>query len=116
MGVQRHVVAITTSAGGSASGTFESPISGCLIGVRLTGFDGSADLTLTARGATLLSKTGIDADEWFYPRVPVHQAADGAAITGGYAEACIVQDKLAYTIANGGNGQTGALELLVRTF
>jgi len=99
---------MTTSAGGAATGSI-GPITGYIHAVRLKGFDGTADLTLTAGGQSILVDTSIDADEFYYPRVPVHAAADGAAISGGYTMALLIGETISVTIANGGNAVAGTV-------
>lgn len=108
MGVRREVMALTTSAGGAATGSIR--LKGYVGAIRVKGFDGSADIVVAGPGALpILTKTAIDADETFYPRTPVHGVADGAAISGGFGPVLLCNDDVSVTIANGGNAQAGTI-------
>jgi len=110
MGVRREVLSLTTSAGGAASGTMR--LKGYVGGIRVKGFDGSADVAITAPGTRgILTVTGVDADETYYPRTPVHGVADGAAISGGYGPVLLCDDTVSVAITNGGNAQTGTVTI-----
>lgn len=108
MGVRREVLALTTAADGSVSGTIN--LKGYIGGIRVQGFDGAADVAITAPVARpILTKTGVDADETYYPRTPVHAAADGSVITGGYSPVLLCGDTVTVAVTNGGNAQTGSV-------
>lgn len=108
MGLRRQVLSLTTTSGGAASG--EITLSGYVAAIRVTGFDGSADVTISAPGKAILTVTGVDAEETYYPRTPVHAVADGGVIEGGYSPIILIGDKVTVTIANGGNAQTGTIK------
>lgn len=110
MGVRREVLALTTSAGGAATGTMR--LRGYVGAIRVKGFDGSADLTITAPvGRGILTVAGVDADETYYPRTPIHAVADGAVIAGGYGPILLCDDTVQVAIANGGNAQAGTVTI-----
>lgn len=108
--VRRQVLALTTDSGGAASGTLN--LRGYVGSIRVTGFDGSADVTITGPGGrSILTVASVDAEETYYPRTPVHAIADGAAIVGGYGPILLCDDAVTVTIANGGNAQTGTVTI-----
>jgi len=110
-------VTVTTDAAGDGIGYSES-INGRVLSVRYvkTNFDNNVTLAVTTEGtgesALALAAGQMDASVIKYPRVQVHDAADGAALTldgtrKNVEPLVVVNERLKFTVASGGNTKSG---------
>lgn len=107
----------TTSAGGALTVTAGKAVKGFLYAVEwidgtfADGVDAVLSVINTNSGVdqTLLTLTDANNDDWFYPRVLVHDEA-GAALTGtsgGDREKAVLNGTLKLVVSAGGDTLTG---------
>lgn len=104
---RREVAPITTASDGSAVYVFAS-LAGYIEAIRVVGFDGSVDVSITTPYETIFSDTSIGANATFRPRAPVCDLS-GDAIENEGAPVLLIGDKVTITVANGGDAQTGVV-------
>ena len=114
------LLSITTAAGGGATVTAPTAVTGRLYSIAYYPgtIDTGATVTVTCEGAgskPLLTKaTAGTTNSWYYPRDIVHAVADGAALTGtsgGDRALPILSGKPQVVIASGGAAASGSLEV-----
>lgn len=119
---ERHVVAVTTLADGSAT-VYSPVITGEISTIRYvkTDFDNGVDfnITLEATGETLWAEDNVNASTQRAPRQATHSTAGVASLyaAGGQAvNAPIVcaNDRVKIAITNGGNVKTGEFHIVVK--
>jgi hypothetical protein len=108
----------TTSSGGAATVLFEdNDIVGKVYAVQFVNgtTDTTTGITVTMEEGDLsipiLTKTGLDADAMFYPRVLENLNTDGTALTTHCVPIAIGQPKV--VVATGGDVKTGAVILYI---
>jgi hypothetical protein len=121
MHVERHSIAVTTIADGSAT-VYSPVITGKIANIIYvkTDFADGVDFTITleATGQTLWADTNINASEVVAPRQATHDTAGAASLyaAGGEpVEDDIVceNDRVKIVIAQGGDKKTGTFIIIV---
>lgn len=109
---------VTTAADGTGSATGANWVMGQLVAIDyLPGtIDTGATVTVTCEGPlakALLTKASAGTSNLtFYPRDLLHKVEDGAALTGttgGDRTMPILDGKIKFAVASGGNGGIGAI-------
>lgn len=118
---ERHVVAVTTAADGSAT-AYSPVLTGKISQIRYvkTDFATGVDFTITAEatGETIWTESNVDASATRAPRQASHgtdgvaalYAAGGAAVNVPIA---LANDRVKIVIANGGNAKTGTFHIVM---
>lgn len=107
---------VAAGGAGVATANVDSTIiiKGYLIGLYVRYNDappaGTTDVLIATKGTnapaqTLFSLANAATDGWFQPRVPVHLAATGAAITDGY-DTPLIDDFVNFKILQANNGDS----------
>lgn len=121
---ERHAVAVTTAADGSAT-VFSPVVTGNLSQIRYVkpgtgGFADGSTFTITseATGETLWSEASVNASATRAPRQPTHSTAGAAALYAGAGTAvndkiALARDRVKIVIAAGGNVTTGTFHLVI---
>jgi hypothetical protein len=117
---ERHVVTLTTNAGGDATG-YTPVVTGRVLAIRYvkTDYADGIDFTVTldATGEAVMVGTNVNATATFYPRVGVTDAAGAAATLDGtrlLRDAVVAaEDRVKIVVAQGGNTKTGAFHIVV---
>lgn len=124
MNYRRFSIALTTDAGGSASGNTPS-FSGEIVAIHYvadgsTPFDNTVDFTiaLETTGQGLWTESNIAAAKTVAPTQPVHDQVGAAALfaAGGTAlrrSIVVCDDRVLVTIAQGGNVKKGTFIVAV---
>ncbi|MDO8500463.1 MAG: hypothetical protein Q7S20_01310 [Gemmatimonadaceae bacterium] len=121
MYAERHVVALTTAADGSATG-YTPVVTGPIRTIRYvkTDFADGVDFTVTLEGTgeTVWAEDNVNASATRSPRQATHSTAGVAALyaAGGTAVADLivaVRDRVKVVVAAGGNATTGAIHVVV---
>lgn len=124
MHAERHSVALTTAADGSATG-YTPNVTGRILGVHYvkdatTPFTDGVDFTITVEstGEAVLTLTNQNASANFYPRVPVDDEAGADALfaAGGtkLRDAVVVaNDRVKIVVAAGGDTKNGTIIVIV---
>lgn len=125
MHAERLQVAITTDASGDAT-AYSAALTGRILGIRVVvpgsgGIENTADFTITAEatGEQILTVANVNGSQSYYPRVPTHKAADGAAelyAAGGTnvrGTIVLVNDRVKIVVAQGGNAKTCTVHVIV---
>lgn len=125
MYAERHVVTLTTDASGDVTG-YSPVLTGRILGIRIVvpgsgGIENTADFTITADGTgeQILTVANVNGSTSFYPRVPTHKAADGAAelyAAGGTNvrdHITLVADRVKIVVAQGGNAKACSVHVIV---
>jgi hypothetical protein len=122
MYAEKHTIALTTAADGSATAYTALRLTGRILAViyAKTDFDDGVDFTITLEGTgeAILTLTNQNASGKFYPRVPVQDetGADALYAAGGtkLRDAVVaVFDRVKVVVAQGGNVKTGAITVIV---
>lgn len=118
---ERHVVAVTTAADGSAT-AYSPVLTGKISQIRYVknDFATGVDFTITAEatGETIWTESNVDASATRAPRQASH-GTDGAAAlyaAGGAAvnvPIALANDRVKIVIANGGNAKTGTFHIVM---
>ena len=118
---ERHVVTLTTTSGGAATG-YTPVITGRISQIRYVkdDFANGVDFTITAEatGETIWTQLDVNASVTVAPRQPTHDTAGVASLyaaAGEPVEAPIVlaQDRVKIVIAAGGDTTTGTFHVIV---
>jgi len=120
MHAEKHSVALTTAADGSATG-YTPNVTGRILSVQYvkTDFADGVDFTITleATGQAILTLTDQNTAGVFYPRAGVHDAAGAAATLDGTRlmrePVVAVNDRVKIVIAQGGDTKTGTVIVVV---
>lgn len=117
MFAQRHAIAVTTAANGSATAYSPAGITGrihAIVYVK-TDFDVGVDFTITleATGESLWTDTNIDASETVYPVQKANLGGTGAASTILEVPIIAANDRVKIVIAAGGNAKSGTFYVVV---
>lgn len=119
--VERHAVAVTTAADGSAT-AYSPVVTGKLSQIRYvkTDFTDGVDFTITAEatGETLWTESNVNASATRAPRQATHDtvgvaslyAAAGAAVNDKIA---LANDRVKIVIASGGNAKAGVFHVVI---
>jgi hypothetical protein len=120
MYIERHSVAITTAADGSAT-AYSPVVTGRVLAIRYVKdtFDNGIDFTVTVEntGEAIWAQSDVNASATVYPRVGVHDAVGVAATTDGtrllrdYVH--VSQDRIKIVVAQGGNVKAGTVIVIV---
>jgi len=118
---QRHVVAVTTAADGSAT-AYTPVVTGTIVAIHYvkTDFANGVDFTITAEatGETIWTESNVDATASRAPRQATHSTAGVAALYAGGGSAvlapiAIANDRVKIVIASGGNAKTGTFHVVL---
>ena len=118
---ERHTVAMTTAADGSAT-AYSPVITGKLSQIRYvkTDFTDGVDFTITAEatGETLWAELNVNASATRAPRQATHDTAGVAALyaAGGAAvndKIALAKDRVKIVLAAGGNAKTGVFHIII---
>lgn len=118
---ERHVVAVTTAADGTAT-AYSQVLTGKLSQIRYvkTDFDAGVDFTITAEatGETLWAESDVNASTTRAPRQPIHGTNGVAALyaAGGLAvndKIALATDRIKIVIAQGGDTKTGTFHIVM---
>ncbi|MBU2099596.1 MAG: hypothetical protein KKD00_12595 [Gammaproteobacteria bacterium] len=123
MTLKEYRIGITTTTGGVATGTTETPVLGKLYAVDMVDGDlaDGVDTTFTYTNPegvskTLLTLTDWNSDRTYYPRDQVH-GNDGAALTLDGTRIAydlpLVAGKITATVAQGGSEKSGVFLLYI---
>ena len=125
MHAERHAVALTTDASGDVT-AYSPNITGRILGIRVVvpgsgGIEATSDFTITAEttGEQILTVANVNGSQSYYPRVPTHKAADGAAelfAAGGTNVRdyiTLANDRVKIIVAQGGNAKTATVYVIV---
>lgn len=120
MHVQRHVVTLTTTSGGAATG-YTPNVTGRVLSIRYvkTDFADGHDFTVTLEGSgeAIMVGTDVNASASFYPRVGVTDSAGAAATLDGTQLArdavYAANDRIKIVVAQGGDTKTGAYHVVI---
>ena len=120
MYTERHSVALTTAADGSATG-YTPHITGRILGIiyTKTDFANGVDfaITLNATGETILTLTDQNSSGVWYPRVQVHDETGTGATLDGTRKmrepVAAANDRVKIVIAQGGDTRTGTVTVIV---
>lgn len=121
MYAQRHAVAVTTAADGSAT-AYSPVLTGLLSQIRYvkTDFADGATITITAEatGETLWTETAVNASATRAPRQATHTTAGAPALyaDGGAAvndKIALANDRIKIVIANGGDSKSGTFHFIL---
>lgn len=89
MAIRRTQITLTADSGGDATGNTDRTVDGVVHAVHFdfsVGFDATTTLVLQEAGAApklpVLSLTNVNTDGWYYPRITLHDVADGSALVG----------------------------------
>jgi len=119
--VQRHAVAITTAADGSAT-VYSDQVTGRVLSVRYvkTDFADGVDFTVTseATGETIWAESDVNASATRAPRQPTHSTAGVAALFAASGTAvndyvALANDRVKIVVAAGGDSKTGVVHLTI---
>lgn len=119
--VQRHVIALTTDAGGDATG-YTPVLSGRLSAIHYvkTDFADGVDFTITseATGQSLWTDTNVNASEVVAPRQPTHGEDGSASLYAAAGEPvedkiCLANDRVKIVVASGGDTKTGTFHVVL---
>lgn len=118
---QRHIIAVTTSAGGAAT-VFSPVVTGkiqTLIYTK-TDFAAGVDFTITVEGTGegVWTETDVDASATVAPRQPTHDNAGVASLYAATGEPvedhiAVANDRIKIVIASGGATKTGTFTLIM---
>lgn len=118
MAIRRDKFTLTVDSGGDATGRTAIPVNGVVLAVHLdfsAGYDATTTLTIEEDGEDpplpVLTLTNVNTDGWYYPRVTLHDVADGSAIVGP-VDYQSVADHLIVTVANGTENDTVAVTIV----
>ena len=118
---ERHVVAVTTAADGSAT-AYSPVITGKLSQIRYvkTDFTDGVDFTITAEatGETLWTELDVNASVTVAPRQATHSTAGVAALYAAAGAAvnekiALAKDRVKIVIAAGGAVKTGTFHIIM---
>ena len=118
---ERHVVAVTTAADGSAT-AYSPVVTGKVSQIRYvkTDFAVGVDFTITseATGETIWTQANVDASVTVAPRQPTHDTAGVAALYAAAGQAvndhiCLAKDRVKIVIAAGGALATGTFHIVM---
>lgn len=121
MHVTRHAISVTTAADGSAT-VYSPQVTGRVLAIHYVknNFADTVDFAITAEatGETIWNEANVTASKACAPRMATHSTAGVAALyaSGGLAvNDCIAvaQDRIKFTITNGGNATNGAFHLII---
>ncbi|MBS1198152.1 MAG: hypothetical protein H6R18_1937 [Proteobacteria bacterium] len=121
MYAQRHAVAVTTAADGSAT-AYSPVLTGLLSQIRYvkTDFADGSTITITAEatGETLWTETAVNASATRAPRQATHTTAGAAALyaAGGAAvndKIALANDRIKIVIADGGDSKSGTFHFIL---
>ncbi len=115
--IQSEAVALTTTAGGAATG-FTPVVTGYVRGIRYSGgFDATADITITGEdtGQPIVTLTDqADAVATLHPRQATHDVVGAASLYAAAGEPVesdipLAGERIKVVVAQGGNVETGTL-------
>jgi len=118
---ERHTVAVTTVADGSAT-AYSPVVTGKVSQIRYvkTDFADGSTFTITseATGETIWTETGVNASATRAPRQATHSTAGAAALYAAAGQAVndyvrLAQDRVKIVIVNGGNVATGTFHIVM---
>lgn len=118
---ERHVVAVTTAADGSAT-AYSPVLTGKLSQIRYvrTDFDNGSTFTITAEatGETLWTEAAVNASATRAPRQATHSTAGVAALYAAAGTAvndkiAIANDRVKIVIASGGATKSGTFHIVM---
>lgn len=121
MYAERHVVALTTAADGSATG-YTPVVTGPIRTIRYvkTDFTDGVDFTVTleSTGESVWAESDVNASATRAPRQATHSTAGAAALfaAGGAAVNDMIvaaNDRVKIVVAQGGNATSGAVHVVV---
>ncbi len=112
---QRHRIAVTTAADGSAT-VYSPHITGAIHSITYTktNFTDGVDFTITleATGESLWTDTNINASETVYPVAPANLGSTGASSVLLQVPLIAANDRVKIIIAAGGNATTGTFHVV----
>jgi hypothetical protein len=118
---QRHVIAVTTSAGGAAE-VYSPVVTGkiqTLIYTK-TDFANGVDFTITAEatGETIWTESDVNASKTVAPRQATHSNVGVASLYAGSGEPvedhiALAEDRVKFVIASGGDTKSGTFTLIM---
>lgn len=121
MYAERHEVAVTTAADGSAT-AYSSTVTGQISAIRYvkTDFADGSTFTITAEasGETIWAETAVNASATRAPRQATHSTAGVAALYAGGGSAvldkiALANDRVKIVIASGGNVKSGTFHIVM---
>lgn len=121
MYAERHEVAVTTAADGSAT-AYSSTVTGQISAIRYvkTDFADGSTITITAEssGETIWTETAVNASATRAPRQATHSTAGVAALYAGGGSAvldkiALANDRVKIVIASGGNVKSGTFHIVM---
>lgn len=121
MYAERHEVAVTTAADGSAT-AYSSTATGQISAIRYvkTDFADGSTFTITAEasGETIWAETAVNASATRAPRQATHSTAGVAALYAGGGSAvldkiALANDRVKIVIASGGNVKSGTFHIVM---
>lgn len=117
MFAQRHVIAVTTAADGSATAYSPAGVTGRIHSITYVKNDFAIGvdftITLEATGESLWTDTNIDASETVYPVQKANLGGTGVASTILEQPIIAANDRVKIVIAAGGNAKTGTFHVVV---
>lgn len=120
MYTERHVVAVTTAADGTAT-AYTPVVSGRVLAIHYlkTDFTDGVDFTVTAEatGEGLWTEVNVNAAKSVYPRAAVHDVAGVAATLDGTRAmrdaVALAHDRVKIVVAAGGAAKTGTFHVVI---
>jgi hypothetical protein len=114
---ERHRVAVTTAADGTATAYTPDGLNGRVASITYTKTDfvDGVDFTITAEatGESLWTDTNINASETVYPVQKGNLGGTGAASTILEVPIVIANDRVKIVIAQGGNAKVGVFHVVI---
>lgn len=121
MHIERHTVAVTTAADGSATALSET-ITGTILAIHYVAndFASGVDFTVTgeATGETIWTEANVNASKSCAPRMATHGTDGTAALYAAAGTAVqdkigLAADRVKIVIANGGATKSGTFHIVV---
>lgn len=118
---ERHIVELTTSASGAATG-YTPVVTGRVQTIRYVkdNFADGVDVTITVEssGESILAVSNLNASATFAPRQPTHDLAGAIALYAGSGEAVrdaivVAHDRIKIDVAEGGNTKHGTFVVVI---
>lgn len=117
MFAQRHRIAVTTAADGSATAYSPAGLVGRIHAIvyEKVDFADGVDFTITleATGESLWTDTNVNASETVYPVQKANLGGTGAASTILEVPVIAANDRVKIQIAQGGNVKSGVFQVIV---
>lgn len=113
MAMRRDQITLTVGVAGTAVERTNIPVDGIIHAIHLNfspAFDATTTVTIAELGTNfpalpILTLTNVNTDGWYYPRVTLHDVADGSEIVGP-VDYQSVSDHLQVSIADGTQNDT----------